>query len=111
MVKKVEVEIKKPWAPIGMPLSTVSVKVVRKSHIVYLGLGSNMGDKSENIKKAIEYFNKDFWERGHLDSHNAVRALYAPDGNGLQFCYGRSVIFLVKIIHIGCDLPSCRFLI
>ena len=32
-------ELKKPWAPVGLPLETVSVKITRFWHTAYLGLG------------------------------------------------------------------------
>jgi dihydroneopterin aldolase/2-amino-4-hydroxy-6-hydroxymethyldihydropteridine diphosphokinase len=52
-VKEVQVEIKKPWAPIGLPLDYVSVKISRKWHNAYIGLGSNIGDKSKHLEAAI----------------------------------------------------------
>lgn len=56
---EVDVEIEKPWAPVMMPLSTVSVKINRKRHRVYLGLGSNMGDRESYLDFAIDELNKD----------------------------------------------------
>ncbi len=50
----VRVEIKKPWAPIGVPLDTVSVEIERHWHTAYIGLGSNMGDKYEYINRAVK---------------------------------------------------------
>ena len=61
LLKGVTLEFKKPWAPVGLPLKTVSVKISRFWHTAYLGLGSNLGDK-----------------RGYLD--NAVRALDEAKG-------------------------------
>ena len=55
----VELEIKKPWAPIGLHLEEVSVKISRKWHDVYLSLGSNVGDLSENINEAVKRLNAD----------------------------------------------------
>lgn len=52
-IQAVDVEIKKPWAPIGLPLDTVSVKIRRKWHEVYVALGSNMGDKKTYIEEAV----------------------------------------------------------
>ena len=52
-IEEITVEIKKPWAPIGMSLDTVSVKSTVKWHNVYLALGSNIGNKEENINIAI----------------------------------------------------------
>ncbi|MDO5018717.1 MAG: 2-amino-4-hydroxy-6-hydroxymethyldihydropteridine diphosphokinase [Lagierella massiliensis] len=53
MVKKVNLEIKKPWAPVHLPLDTVSIKISRKKRRYYLSLGSNMGDKKYYLESAI----------------------------------------------------------
>lgn len=53
-IEAVEIEVKKPWAPIGLPLDTVSVSVKRSWHEAYIAFGSNIGDKEAYIKKAIE---------------------------------------------------------
>lgn len=58
-LKKVKLEIKKPWAPVLLPLETVSVQVKRKWHTVYLGIGSNLGDKEKNLKEAIVLLEQD----------------------------------------------------
>jgi len=58
-LNEVSIKIKKPWAPILMTLDTVSVSVSRKWHQVYLGLGSNMGDREDYIKKAIALLDKE----------------------------------------------------
>lgn len=52
--KKVEVEIKKPWAPILLPLDTVSVSITRGWETAYLSIGSNMGDRKAYLEAAIE---------------------------------------------------------
>lgn len=48
-VEGIEIEIKKPWAPVGLPLDYVSVKIKRFWHDVYIALGSNLGDKQRNL--------------------------------------------------------------
>ena len=53
LVEKVKVLVKKPWAPIGKHLDHVAVEIERSWHKVYIGLGSNMGDKEKNIKNAL----------------------------------------------------------
>ena len=53
-IREVEIEVKKPWAPIGLPLDYVSVSIKRKWHEVYIAVGSNMGDKEAYISQAIE---------------------------------------------------------
>lgn len=59
MVEKLNVEIKKPWAPILLPLDTVSVEIERSWHETFIALGSNLGDKKENILSAINLLNQD----------------------------------------------------
>ncbi len=39
-LKSVELEIRKPWAPIGLPLQYVSVRITRGWHQAYIALGS-----------------------------------------------------------------------
>jgi len=53
-IKKIRVKIKKPWAPILLPLDTVSVCIERKWEKVFVGVGSNMGDREKNIKNSVE---------------------------------------------------------
>ena len=54
LLEGVELELKKPWAPVGLPLDYVSVKISRFWHKVYLGLGSNMGDKKGYLDQAVK---------------------------------------------------------
>lgn len=54
LLKGVTLELKKPWAPVGLPLETVSVKITRFWHTAYLGLGSNMGDKKGYLDQAVK---------------------------------------------------------
>ena len=50
----VRLEIKKPWAPVGLPLETVSVEIERSWHTAYIALGSNMGDKRAYLDLGVE---------------------------------------------------------
>lgn len=52
-LEKVEVQLCKPHAPIGLPFSNVSVNMMRQWHKVYLAVGSNMGDKRAFIEEGI----------------------------------------------------------
>lgn len=54
LVREVKVIVKKPWAPLQMHFESVAVEITRKWHRVYLSLGSNMGDKRENLLEAIK---------------------------------------------------------
>ncbi|MCI8638928.1 MAG: 2-amino-4-hydroxy-6-hydroxymethyldihydropteridine diphosphokinase [Coprococcus sp.] len=55
---QVDLEIKKPWAPIGLSLETASVVISRKWHEAYIALGSNMGDKRAYIEAAVDALRK-----------------------------------------------------
>lgn len=59
MIEKINLEVKKPWAPILLPIETVSVVMEREWHKVYLSIGSNLGDKEKNLNSAIELLNAD----------------------------------------------------
>lgn len=52
-LEKVKVEVKKPWAPVGLPLDTVSVEIKRAWHTAYIALGSNIGDKQRYLEEAV----------------------------------------------------------
>ena len=53
-IQEVSLEVKKPEAPIPMKFESVSVKLTRGWHKVYVAFGSNMGDKERYIKEAIK---------------------------------------------------------
>ena len=54
LLSAVEIEVKKPEAPIGLPFEFVSVRVKRSWHRVYIAFGSNMGEREKYIEGAIE---------------------------------------------------------
>ena len=53
VVRSVDVTIKKPWAPIGLPLECVSITISRSWHTVYLSIGSNMGDRRKYLTDGV----------------------------------------------------------
>ncbi|MEE1085568.1 MAG: 2-amino-4-hydroxy-6-hydroxymethyldihydropteridine diphosphokinase [Schaedlerella sp.] len=53
-LEKVLLEIKKPWAPVGLPLESVSVEIERGWHTAYIALGSNLGEKENYLDVAVE---------------------------------------------------------
>lgn len=57
MVKQVDLTVKKPWAPILLPLETVAVSISRKWHRVFLSIGSNLGDREGYLDMAIDRLN------------------------------------------------------
>lgn len=50
----VDLEIRKPDAPIPLPFGCVAVKVNRCWHKAYIALGSNMGDTKQFIENAVK---------------------------------------------------------
>ena len=52
-VRAIDLEVKKPWAPVGLPVEDVSVAVHRGHHKAYIALGSNMGDKQKYLDNAV----------------------------------------------------------
>jgi dihydroneopterin aldolase/2-amino-4-hydroxy-6-hydroxymethyldihydropteridine diphosphokinase len=57
-LQRVQLEIKKPWAPVGLPLDTVSVEIDRAWHTAYVAVGANMGNTKETVQAAIEEVGK-----------------------------------------------------
>lgn len=53
-IQKIWIQVKKPWAPIGLPVQYVSVAIERERHIAYIAFGSNMGERMEHIQHGIE---------------------------------------------------------
>lgn len=55
ILTKVNITVKKPWAPVGLPIEEVAVTIERGWHRVFLSLGSNMGDREAYLKSAVNY--------------------------------------------------------
>lgn len=58
-VKKLEVEIEKPDAPIPLRFESVTVKITRGWHRVFIALGSNMGDRLHYLEQAVVNLQED----------------------------------------------------
>lgn len=54
LITGIDLEIRKPQAPIGLPFESVSVKIHREWHQVYVAFGSNMGEKEQHIENGIK---------------------------------------------------------
>lgn len=52
LAQKVELTLKKPWAPVHLPLETCAVRLVREKSRAFIGLGTNLGDKASNLAEA-----------------------------------------------------------
>ncbi len=53
MVDHVKIMIKKPWAPILKSMDTVAIEINRGWHVAFIGLGTNMGNREQNLNEAI----------------------------------------------------------
>lgn len=58
-VKKIELEVEKPDAPIPLRFDSVSVRIERGWHKVFIGLGSNMGDRLGHLEQAVANLQED----------------------------------------------------
>lgn len=58
-IKKIDVEVRKPEAPIGLEFDSVSVKISRGWHTSYVAIGSNIGNKNEYIETGISGLKND----------------------------------------------------
>ena len=52
-IRKVELEVEKPDAPIPLRFDSVSVKTERGWHRVFIALGSNMGERLKFLERAV----------------------------------------------------------
>jgi dihydroneopterin aldolase/2-amino-4-hydroxy-6-hydroxymethyldihydropteridine diphosphokinase len=53
-VRRLRLEVKKPWAPVGAHIDTVSVAIERGRHTAHIALGSNVGDRDGYLRFAVE---------------------------------------------------------
>lgn len=63
LTRSLQLELCKPEAPIALPFQNVSVRIRRGWHIVYLSIGSNLGDREQYLQSAVE----------QLSSHSHIR--------------------------------------
>ena len=77
-VNGLELELSKPQAPIPLSFETVSVTRSLFWHKVYLGIGSNLGDKKEFMDQAVEKIKLD-------QAFRKLRAWRQPEPRGQPF--------------------------
>lgn len=77
-IRRIDLEIEKPWAPIGLPLERVSVKISRAWETVYLSVGSNLGDKRAYLDRAAAALEARADIRGMACSQWIETAPYGP---------------------------------
>ncbi len=53
-IEELELQIYKPQAPVELDFENISVKLKKKRNVVYIALGSSLGDSNEYFDKAID---------------------------------------------------------
>jgi dihydroneopterin aldolase/2-amino-4-hydroxy-6-hydroxymethyldihydropteridine diphosphokinase len=57
-LQEIKIEVSKPEARINADFETVSVEITRGRHIAYLSLGSNIGDREDNLNLGLDGISK-----------------------------------------------------
>lgn len=115
LVKEVVVSVKKPWAPIRKIFRDVEVKITRRWNKCYISMGSNIGDKEGNLKKALERLATVQYTKIERASKFYVTE---PFGNTQQDCFVNNAVevttlleaeeLLDKILEIELELGRVR---
>lgn len=59
LIQEVQIEIRKPNAPLQEEFESVSVEIIRKRHQAAIGIGSNMGDSKVHVSDSVKEIAKD----------------------------------------------------
>ncbi len=94
-LEAVTLELKKPWAPVGLPLETVSVEITRGYHEAYIALGSNMGDRKAYLDGAVQALKR---SQGCLVKRVSDYLVTAPYGGVEQEDFLNGVLCLRTIL-------------
>lgn len=68
-IQEIDLEIRKPEAPVRLPFESVSVRIRRSWHQVYLSVGSNIGDRKKYLDEGI----------AALEEHPLIQVLQVAD--------------------------------
>lgn len=69
LIQQVDLQLQKPWAPVGLPLDTVTLSISRRWRPAVIALGSNLGDRQLYLDIALE----------KLTTHPDIRMRKASD--------------------------------
>lgn len=78
MVEAMELEVRKPHAPVKYAPQDISVTIYREWHTVYLSFGSNVGDPETNINESIILLKTPYAIRNLRSSELFVSKPYGP---------------------------------
>lgn len=53
VIEKIDLEVYKPWAPVGLPVENIGVSITRGWHDAVIALGSNMGDREAYLRHGV----------------------------------------------------------
>ena len=86
MVDEATVKIEKPHSPIPHGLGSVAIVVSRKKETVYIGLGSNLGERAGNLNRAVDEMSSwdGFWVQKQSTFHETEPVGSIPQGNYLN---------------------------
>ena len=59
LIHAVELSLSKPNAPVNLPFEDISITVKKSWHNVYLGIGSNMGNRKDYLDSAVAKLKED----------------------------------------------------
>lgn len=76
LVKSVDIEVRKPEAPINMDFGSVSVKIHRSWHDVLVAIGSNIGDSRRLIENGIKLLEENAYNKNLKRSELIVTKPY-----------------------------------
>ena len=57
-LRRVRLEVEKPWAPVALHLEAISVEIERGRHTAFIALGSNLGDREAYLRFAVDELGK-----------------------------------------------------
>lgn len=101
-VTEVDLTLKKPWAPIHLPLKYPAIRLVRRWHQAYIAVGSNMGDKKKHIEDAMTIIEQS-WHTDILDRSDLIETEpvgYTDQDNFINGVFEiRTLLTPSKLIH------------
>ena len=103
LVRKIEVEIRKPEAPVPMDFRSVSVRIERSWHTAVIALGSNIGDSQRFIQDALAELEENSYIKDMIASQLIVTKPYGYKEQA-DFRNGAAIMKTILSPHSLLDL-------